>query len=412
MTDLINDQPNQSPTLKQRAADYLITIVLIIITFSLGYAAGQSRWAPVRMLGLASQTPAEAQQAFTSFWEVWDLLNHNSLDRPLDPTILVQGAIDGMLATLDDPHTAYLPPAQQTAMEDSIQGELQGIGAEVESVEGAITIVSPYDGSPAAEAGLRPGDIIREADGTDLSGMDIGEAAALVRGEAGTDVNLVIERDGERFPLTITRGIINLPSVLGEMLTGDAAGIAYIRINRFGGKTASELDALLAETIVFNPAGIVLDLRRNPGGSLTTVVEVADHFLPKSVILSEDFGNGESEVFEATDAGQLEVGKLIVLIDGGSASAAEVLAGAIRDNGRGVLLGTTSFGKGTVQNWFSLRDGSGVRITTARWLTPDETWVHKTGLTPDIIVEPFEGFVQPLENDAQFDEAIDYLLGR
>ncbi|MEM7345173.1 MAG: S41 family peptidase [Chloroflexota bacterium] len=403
---------NNQPTRMQRIADYAVTIILIIITFSLGYAAGQSRWAPIRLTGLASQTPAEAQEAFTPFWEVWDLLNRNSLERPLDPTMLVQGAIDGMLATLDDPHTAYLPPAEQTAMEDSIQGELQGIGAEVESVDGSITIVSPFDGSPAADAGLRPGDIIREADGVNLNDMDVGDAAALVRGPAGTDVNLVIERDGEQFPLTITRGIIDIPSVLGEMLTGDAEGIAYIRINRFGERTADELETLLADVIEPNPAGIVLDLRRNPGGSLSTVVDVADQFLPESVILSEDFGEGEDKVFEATDEGLLEEGKIVVLIDGGSASAAEVLAGAISDNDRGILIGTTTFGKGTVQNWFSLRDGSGVRITTARWLTPDETWVHEAGLEPDITVEIGEEFIRPMENDAQFDEAVDYLLDR
>ncbi|MFK7804441.1 MAG: S41 family peptidase [Anaerolineae bacterium] len=403
---------NQLPTFRQRVADYFVTIFLIIITFSLGYAAGQSRWAPIRLTGLAGQTPAEAQEAFTPFWEVWDLVNRNSLQRPLEPTVLVQGAIDGMLATLDDPHTAYLPPVEQSAMEDSIGGELQGIGAEVESIEGAITIVSPFDGSPAAEAGLQPGDIIREADGTILNEMDVGEAASLVRGPAGTDVALIIERDGEQFPITITRGIIDIPSVLGEMLTGDAAGIAYIRINRFGEKTAEELETLLAEVIDPNPAGIVLDLRRNPGGSLTTVVDVADQFLPESVILIEDFGDGDPEIFEATDEGLLEQGQIIVMIDGGSASAAEVLAGAIRDNDRGILLGTTTFGKGTVQNWFSLRDGSGVRITTARWLTPDDIWVHENGLEPDITVELDEGFIRPMENDAQFDEAVDYLLGR
>ena len=408
----MNQLPNQPATFRQQAADYFVTILLIVVTFSLGYAAGQARWAPINLTGLAGQTPREAQEAFAPFWEVWDLLNRNSLQRPLDSTLLVQGAIDGMLATLDDPHTAYLPPIEQSAMEASLGGELQGIGAEVESIDGAVTIVSPFDGSPAAEAGLRPGDIIREADGVNLNGMDIGDAAALVRGEAGTEVDLIIERDGEQFPLTITRGVIDIPSVLGEMLTGEAAGIAYIRINRFGEKTADELNALIENTLDPNPKGIVLDLRRNPGGALTTVVDVADQFLPESIILSEDFGDNKIEVFEATDEGELESGQLIVLIDGGSASASEVLAGAIRDNDRGILLGTTTFGKGTVQNWFSLRDGSGVRITTARWLTPDEIWVHENGIEPDIVIEPVEDFARPMENDEQFDEAIDYLLGR
>ncbi|MEM9774222.1 MAG: S41 family peptidase [Chloroflexota bacterium] len=402
---------NQDSTSSQSIADYATTIFLIIIIFSLGYIVGQSNWAPVQLTALGRQGPREARQAFIPFWEVYRLLNENSLNRPLDQDVLVKGAIDGMLATLDDPNTAYLPPVEQSALEDSISGELQGIGAEVESVEGAVTIVSPFDGSPAADAGLLPGDIIREADGTVLDDMDIGEAAGLVRGPAGTDVNLVIERDGERFDLIITRGVIDIPSVVGEMLAGEAEGIAYIRINRFGERTSEELDALLEGTISQDPEGIILDLRRNPGGSLTAVVDIADEFLAESTILIEDFGGDNLTTFEATNAGLLETEEIIVLIDGGSASASEVLAAAIQDNDRGVVLGTSSFGKGTVQNWFSLSDGSGVRITTARWLTPDSEWVHLEGVQPDIVVEPAEEFRRPMEDDEQFDEALNYLLG-
>ena len=402
---------NQDMTLGQRIAEYAITIFLIIFIFSLGYVVGQSNWAPVQLTALGRQAPREAREAFVPFWEVYRLLNENSLNRPLDQGVLVKGAIDGMLATLDDPNTAYLPPVEQSALEDSISGELQGIGAEVESIEGAVTIVSPFDGSPAADAGLLPGDIIREADGTMLDNMDIGEAAALVRGPAGTDVNLLIERDGEQFELTITRGVIDIPSVVGEMLTGEAEGIAYIRINRFGERTGQELDDLLESTVSQDPTGIILDLRRNPGGSLTAVVDVADEFLPESVILIEDFGGDDITTFDATNEGLLETEEIIVLIDGGSASAAEVLAAAIQDNDRGTVLGTSSFGKGTVQNWFSLSDGSGVRITTARWLTPNSDWVHLEGVQPDIVVEPAEEFRRPMEDDEQFDEALSYLLG-
>lgn len=402
---------NQDMTIGQRIADYAITIFLIIFIFSLGYVVGQSNWAPVQLTVLGRQAPREARQAFVPFWEVHRLLNENSLDRPLDQDVLVEGAINGMLATLDDPNTAYLPPVEQSAMEDSISGELQGIGAEVESIEGAVTIVTPIDGSPAADAGLLPGDIIRESDGVVLDDMDIGEAAALVRGPAGTDVNLVIERDGERFDIIITRGVIDIPSVVGEMLTGEAEGIAYIRINRFGERTGQELDDLLAGPISQEPNGIILDLRRNPGGSLTAVVDVADEFLPESTILIEDFGGDDMTTFEATDEGLLETETIIVLIDGGSASAAEVLAAAIQDNERGTVLGTSSFGKGTVQNWFSLSNGAGVRITTARWLTPDSDWVHLEGVEPNIVVEPAEEFRRPMEDDEQFDEALNYLLG-
>ncbi|MEW5986142.1 MAG: S41 family peptidase [Chloroflexota bacterium] len=377
--------------------------------FSGGYWFGQSAYAPVDLNGPAADTPAELRQEFAPFWEVWQLVQTNYFRQPLDDGELTKGAIDGLLNSLDDPNTRYLPPEDQDMARRMLAGEFEGIGAEVESVDGAVTIIAPYEGSPAANAGLKPGDILRQADGVELTGMDIARAAALVRGPAGTTVHLVIERDGQLYSVDVVRDVIKIPSVRGEMLD---SGLAYVRLSRFGDQTAAELEQLLATLMAQNPRGLILDLRQNPGGNLTTAVDVGDQFLPEGILLIERFGNGREELFEVTDEGLADAIPLAVLIDEGSASASEVLAGAIQDQERGVLIGQTSFGKGTVQTWQELSNGGGVRITIARWLTPDGRWIHEQGLTPDYLVPVAEAAEGQPPADAQLQAAEDYLLGR
>jgi carboxyl-terminal processing protease len=217
-------------------------------------------------------------------------------------------------------------------------------------------------------------------------------------------VVLGIERDGELFEVEIERDIIRVPSVRGEMLED---GLAYVRLTQFGTQTDEELEELLNTLMAQNPQGMILDMRRNPGGSLDTAVNIADQFLGDGRILLERFGDGRETEFESTDKGLAEDIPLVVLIDEGSASASEVLAGAIQDRGRGTLIGQLSFGKGTVQTWQELSNGGGVRITTARWLTPDENWVHGEGLSPDYYIPLTES-----EEDDQLEAAVDFLLGK
>jgi carboxyl-terminal processing protease len=392
--------------MKQRFLNAAAAFFLTIALFGAGYWLGQSPYAPVNLF-IPGGATGEAESAFAPFWEVHQLLQRHFYSQPLDQEQLAQGAIDGMLATLDDPNTRYLPPESEAAARAVMEGELEGIGAEVTNEDGNIVVVAPFEGSPAEAAGIRPGDILREADGVALTGMDVGEAAALVRGPAGTTVELLIERDGEQFTLRVERDVIRVPSVRGEML---ADNLAYVRLSRFGNTTPDELEAILDELMSQSPAGLILDLRSNPGGSLTTAVTVADQFLREGVILIERFGDGREETYESDDEGLAQDVPMVVLIDEGSASASEVLAGAIQDYGRGTLIGVTSFGKGTVQTWQSLRNGGGVRITVARWLTPAGTWVHEAGLEPDYRI-PFSEDFSPAE-DPQLQAAVDYLLGR
>lgn len=387
-----------------------MTGMVAFVIFLSGYWLGQSPAAPIQLY--RGQMPASVDETtFAPFWEVWDLVHKRYFDQPLDDVMLTSGAIDGMLATLDDPNTRYLTPQAEEADRASMEGEIQGIGAEVTNENGNIVIVAPIEGSPAAAAGLRPGDILRQANGVDLTGMDVSEAARLVRGPAGTTVHLVIERDGESFEIDIVRDVIKLASVRGEMLsTADGHNLAYVRISRFAFPTAEELTTLLEELMPQNPSGLILDLRLNPGGSLETVVQVADQFLPAGIVLTERFGDGRETVYRSEEEGLAQDVPMVVLVDEGSASASEVLAGAIQDRGRGVLIGVTSFGKGTVQSVHTLSNGGGLRITVARWLTPGNRWVHEEGLTPDYIVPRSE--TDETGNDPQLQAAIDFLQGK
>jgi len=391
--------------MKSRIRSIIVTVILIFFAFGGGYLLGQSPAAPVQLFGANA---AASNPALVPFLETWNLVETRYFEQPVDEELLVEAAISGMLDSLDDPHTRYLSPSDQEAALEAMAGEFQGIGAEVESVDGAITIVAPIDGSPAEAAGLQPGDILRSADGTDLTGMDVSEAAALVRGPAGTAVQLLVERDGESFELEIVRDVIKLPTVRGEIL---AEGLAYVRLSRFGTNTAEELNVLLTDLMAENPVGLILDLRSNPGGALDTTVEIADEFLDEGVVLYERFGDGRMRPFDATEDGVAQEVPMVVLIDEGSASASEVLAGAIRDSDRGILIGQTSFGKGTVQTWQTLANNGGVRITIAQWLTPGEASINETGLDPDYFISLPEMNGGAEFEDTQLQAAIDFLLG-
>lgn len=390
-----------------RLATSITAAILAVFIFAGGYVFAQSPIAPVQVFpGTAVANIPDEQ--FEPFWEVWELLHDRYLRQPVDNTALIEGAIDGMLATLEDPHTRYLSPEDQQSAQESMNGEFQGIGAEVEDVDGAITVVAPIDGSPAQEAGIQPGDILREADGVSLTGMDVTEAAALVRGPAGTTVSLLIERSGELLNIDIVRDVIKLATVRGELLE---EGIAYVRLSRFGNNTDEELEDLLPTLLEENPTGLILDLRRNPGGSLDTTVNIADQFLREGLVLVERFGDGELRPFEVDDDGLAQEIPMVVLIDEGSASASEVLAGAIQDRGRGVIIGQVSFGKGTVQTWHTLSNDGGVRITIAEWLTPEESSIDQIGLTPDYYI-PLPELVEGVEpEDTQLQAAINFLQG-
>ncbi|MDT8305292.1 MAG: S41 family peptidase [Anaerolineae bacterium] len=388
----------------RRAFYPTLFLLYSVALLAAGFWMGQRGW-PLRQLGIPTASlPPDDAEVLSPFIEVWNLANERFYEQPIDQEAAVQGAINGMLATLDDPHTRYLPPDVEAAARDQIEGELEGIGVIVEEVDGNITVVSPFEGSPAEAAGLETGDILRAADGVELTGLGLDAAARLIRGPAGTSVHLLVERDGSTFEVDVVRDIIDVPSVRGEMLPED---VAYVRLSRFTNRTPDELDTILNELLSQEPSSLILDLRGNPGGGLSTAVDVADQFLDSGIVLTERFGTGQDKVYRSRSGEVAENIAMVVLIDEGSASASEVLAGALRDRGRATLIGTTSFGKGTVQVWHSLSNGGGVRITVARWLTPDGDWVDQGGIEPQervALPESSEPFV-----DTQLDAAVAFL---
>ncbi|MCO5193426.1 MAG: PDZ domain-containing protein, partial [Anaerolineae bacterium] len=242
-----------------------LMVVYSVLLIVAGIWIGQSDIFVMLSGGISADTPTSLRREFAPFWEVWSFVHEEYFDQPLDNTDLVEGAIRGMLETLGDRNTIYLPPSEHQASEDRFNGQFQGIGTTIEMIDDRVVIVTPYEGSPAEMAGLRPGDVLVSADGTDLTGLDIAEVGALVRGPAGTVVILEIDRDGEIFTVDVTRDIIDVPSVRTELLDD---GIGYVRINQFGDRTDEELNEQLPALIAQEPVGLVIDLRNNPGGGL------------------------------------------------------------------------------------------------------------------------------------------------
>jgi carboxyl-terminal processing protease len=324
---------------------------------------------------------------------------------------LIYGAINGMFETLD-PHSAFMPPNVYKEMQEETKGRFEGLGLEITIKEGVLTVVSPIEDTPAFKAGIQAGDQILKIDGEPTKNLTLMESVKRLRGAKGTKVTITIMREGFTKPkdFTLVREVIPIQSVRHELLEQN---YGYIRISQFQEKTDGELDKhlkALEDESKGSLKGLIVDLRNNPGGLLDQAVKVADRFIESGLIVSMEGRKEDQKVkFYAHPGGTIPSYPLIVLINGGSASAAEILAGAIQDQGRGILLGTQTFGKGSVQTIFPLKDGSGLRLTTARYFTPNGRSIQAKGITPDIIVKPSEAGEekvtptpkQPMEKDLE-----------
>lgn len=344
--------------------------------------------------GMREGTPADVREEFAVFWQVWDLVEAEFYrEEPLVEQELVYGAIHGMLASLDDEYTAFQEPEIAAQSRESMEGKFEGIGAYLRFENGEVAIDKPIRKSPAAQAGLLAGDVIVAVDGVQLApliqGMDASQAtakaASLIRGPKGSVVTLTLRRppSTEEFEVAITRDEVPLITVNAELLDG---GVAYIQITEFKATTTQLLDEALRELVPQNPASIVLDLRNNPGGYLTIAQEVLGRFYDGVALYEQQNGGVVKELRTIVGPADVRLFDLpmVVLINGGSASAAEIVAGALRDERPNtMLLGETSFGKGSVQNIHQLRDGSSARITIARWITPNREEIHRVGITPE-----------------------------
>lgn len=344
------------------------------------------------------------------FFEALNLLRFEYIKKDIDLDKVIQGAIRGMLKALDDPYTRYMDPqALKREQEDMFLGYFGGLGIIISIKDEQLTIISPIEDTPAYRAGIKAGDKIVEIDGKSTEGMGLDEAVNILRGEKGTEVTLGIKRENieEILEITIIRDIIEVKAVKKKVM-GKDNNLGYIRIATFNVNTEPELKEVLNEFKKdSNIQGIILDLRNNPGGLLDSAIEVASKFIKEGPVVHIKDRDGIVATIESR-GNKYPEWPLFVLINEGSASASEIVAGAIQDSGRGKLLGERTFGKGVVQQVFNLSDGSGVAITTSEYYTPSERSIDHIGIEPDILVEPVEDSLQ----DMQLNKAIEFLEGR
>jgi carboxyl-terminal processing protease len=377
-------------------------VVLVILSLVIGLAGGVVMDRAGQVNAAAPATPAVAGPNLELIQQAWDTLEQNYVDRPaLQSTQLTYGAIGGMVDGLGDTgHSRFLTPQMVKEENDFNAGEFEGIGAEVESKDGNLVIVAPIDGSPAQKAGLKPGDIIVKVDGNDITQLPLGQAVALVLGPAGTKVTLTIEdpQTGAMRDVALVRAKIPIHSVTWQQLPGTS--LAHLRIAEFTPGVTQDLEKALTDMKQKGITGVILDLRRDPGGLLDEAVGTASEFLASGNVLEEKDAQGKITPVPVKPGGVATTIPLVVLTDEGTASAAEIVAAALQDAGRAKVIGATTFGTGTVLQRFDLSDGSGLLIATKEWLTRNGRVLWRHGVTPDTAVALPTG-AQPLVPEAE-----------
>ncbi|MBT4511159.1 MAG: S41 family peptidase [Chloroflexi bacterium] len=342
--------------------------------------------------------------------EVWKLIHDDYVDSDqLDDQELAEAAIKGLIEAIGDPHTSYLSPQQSEISRIDLEGEFIGIGATITIREGRLSVVAPIAGSPAEQAGIRPGDKILEIDGESTEGMSLTDALLALRGDEGAKVNLLVLHVDDDDPVDIvaTRAKIEIPSVVLEILPED---FAHISVTNFSGRTGSELESAIEEVSSQGASGIVLDLRNNPGGLVSAAVDVVSQFMDDGVVVYALDNEGDRSEWSVDEGGLALDTHLVVLVNAYSASVSEVVAGALQDYDRGIIIGTTTYGKGSMQHVQDLTNGGMLRVTFARWFTPNGRQIDDKGIVPDIEVEiTADDFAN--DRDPQLERAVEYLSG-
>lgn len=414
----------------QRNVRFILFLVLPIISFLLGWAFSQKniqeqknlhgnigeesvtlkKLLPETTLPFSLKSKTDPKDVdLSTLWETWNIIDSTYLHQEkLDTKKQVYGAIHGLVDSLDDPHSMFLTPEESEEFNSSIDGEFQGIGAEISKKQGKLVIITPLKNSPAEQAGIMPGDEIISIDDELVFDLSLLEAVLKIRGEKGTKVELGVKRANVKklIDITIVRDKVIAPTVSWEIKDDN---IAYVEISKFGTDLTKEFRKMIDEVVLKSPKGIVIDLRNNGGGLLDACLEITSEFLDKSLIVSTKGGTiGMNEKHFATSGGALLDIPVIVLVNKGSASASEILAGAIADNKRGIVLGENTFGKGSVQSLIDLKDGSSLKVTIAEWLTPGGNSIQENGITPH---ETIEHTIEQMEKDIDpvLDRALEIL---
>ena len=391
-----------------------LSVLLATATFFSGLHIGDTKLDANLFSFLSRETKADDSIDLTEFWKVWNLLDEKfvvgTTTDALSDQDKVRGAIEGLVKVYGDPYTVYMPPQKAAMFEEDISGNFSGVGMEVGIREDMVTVIAPLPGSPAEKAGLIAGDTIVRINEESSEGLSIDEAVRLIRGERGTEVKFTIFREGdEEFQdITVVRDTIMIPTSKTEIKDD----VFVIALYNFNAISESEMQNALREYVKSGKKKLILDLRGNPGGYLQSAVSIASYFLPlgKTVVRESFGGDTEEEVYRSSgrELGNSAPKKMVVLVDGGSASASEILAGALKEHHVATIIGAQTFGKGSVQELVKLDDGASLKVTVARWLTPEGTSISNGGLAPDIVVErtPDDRIAG---KDPQMDAALEFL---
>ncbi len=411
----MDEHPNRKKILLS-----IVIVANIVLAFAAGYIVATYRGmnkilfdqnGNVSITGITNlyEKTRSDKVSFDEFWHVWDQVKKQYVNQPADEVKMFYGAIEGMVAGLGDPYSVYFPPEKAKEFTTELSGEFGGIGAEIGKKGEDLVVIAPLPKSPAELAGLKPGDKIYAIDGQTTAGLAVDDAANKIRGQKGTVVTLTMAHAGKDVitDLKITRDIITVPTVISEMKKNN---IAYIRIAVFNKDTWHDFDKTLSEVLPKSPKGLVLDLRSNPGGYLDKAVLVASEWIDSGTIVRQRFSSGPAQENTTVGTHRLDHMPTVVLVDGGTASAAEIVAGALQDYKKATLVGEKTFGKGSVQSFDILPDGSALKVTIAKWFTPNDRQIHEKGIDPDVVVN-LASSTPKAGVDIVLDKALDILSG-
>lgn len=415
---------------------YVLILAFLLLAGGIGYTLGERRVkvsvTSDKRIILNQESPKDTNVDFSLFWDVWGRLFRYYIDAAtLDTQKMVWGAITGMVASTGDPYTVFLPPKENKEFKEDLGGQFEGIGAQLGMKDNRIIVIAPLKGTPAERAGIKPGDYILKVNDEETVSWTVPQAVTKIRGPRGTTVKLTILHENSQKPidLAIVRDTILVPSVetwvkkVGEIeeiaglddakRLGSAKKVAYLRLSRFGDHTNEDWDKAVSEILAIQRnngtlVGLIFDLRNNPGGYLDGSVFIASEFVKSGVIVSQVNSDGTKQEYEVDRKGKLLDIPLVVLVNKGSASAAEIVAGALRDYKRATIVGETTFGKGSVQTPFDIAQGAGLHITTGKWLLPKGDSIAKVGVKPDVEVKLDDTI--DATRDAQLAKAVELLL--
>lgn len=409
-----------------RHKTFIIAIgaIILVAVFSIGFVAGKKNTSSFDISDVSNQNNGNTGNVdFSLFWNTWNILKNKYVaSGEINTEDLVWGAIEGMVDAVGDPYTVFLPPKQNELFQSSVRGDFEGVGMEIGMRKGILTVIAPLEGTPAFRAGMKAGDQIIKIGDESTAGVSLDEAVTFIRGPKGTEVLITILREGVDEPLEISmiRDRIEIPVIETEereiiseaeqhgdrtaRTTGD--DIYIIRLFSFSEKSTSAFRTAVRDFVLSGRQKLILDLRNNPGGFLEAAVDISSWFLPiGEVVVREEFGDGKEQAHRSRGYQTLEDESVVVVVNEGSASASEIVAGALRDHGVAKLVGTKTFGKGSVQELVSLEGNSALKVTIARWLTPSGHSISENGLEPDVIVEDDSD----KDGDEQLEKAIEML---